>query len=245
MKQTSDPSAATSQQLVAELGRRLDAIRLARNISQADLAEAAGVVRSTLVRMANGKGVSLDSFVRVMQALQLSGHLEKLLPDPAIRPVERLRFQGRERQRARGKARPSREWQWDKELADPQGYGRIEYAYSRMAAAAGIWMARCHLHEEGGRAHFMTRRFDRPSSGGKLHMQSLGAMKHYDYNAAGAYAYEQALQVIRQLRTPMTDVEEQLRRACFNLIARNQDDHVKNIAFVMSKQDASWRLSPA
>ena len=132
----------------------------------------------------------------------------------------------------------------DRELADPQGFGRIEYAYHLMARAAGIEMADCRLHEEGGRAHFMTRRFDRSLRGGKLHMQSLGALRHYDYNVAGANAYEQALQTIRQLGLPMDDVEQQIRRSCFNLLARNHDDHVKNIAFLMDRR-GRWRLSPA
>jgi len=132
----------------------------------------------------------------------------------------------------------------DKELADPQGFGRIEYAYHLMARAAGIDMEDCRLHEEGGRAHFMTRRFDRTPRGGKLHMQSLGALMHYDFNVAGGYAYEQALQTIKRLGLPMHDVEQQVRRAFLNLLARNQDDHVKNIAFLMNRK-GTWRLSPA
>ncbi len=132
----------------------------------------------------------------------------------------------------------------DKELEDPKGYGAIEYAYSLMARAAGIEMRECRLLEEGGRRHFMTRRFDRLPDGGKLHMQSLGALAHYDYNQAGAYSYEQALLVIRQLGLPMAVVEEQFRRMLFNVVARNQDDHVKNIALLMDRQGA-WSLSPA
>jgi serine/threonine-protein kinase HipA len=132
----------------------------------------------------------------------------------------------------------------DKELADPQGFGRIEYAYSLMARDAGISMQECRLHEEGGRAHFMTRRFDRTDKGEKLHMQSLGAMRHYDFNQAGAYAYEQAIEAIQLLSLPMEDTEQQIRRTFFNILARNHDDHVKNIAFLMNKQ-GQWRLSPA
>lgn len=132
----------------------------------------------------------------------------------------------------------------DRELADPQGFGRIEYAYHLMARAAGIDMEDCRLHEEGGRAHFMTRRFDRTSRGGKRHMQSLGAIMHYDFNVAGAYAYEQVLQNIKRLGLPMHDVEQQVRRAFLNLLARNQDDHVKNIAFLMNRKGV-WRLAPA
>lgn len=90
----------------------------------------------------------------------------------------------------------------------------------------------------------MSRRFDRLARGEKLHMQSLCALAHYDFNIAGAYSYEQALLVIRQLRLPMKSVEELFRRMVFNIVARNQDDHVKNIAFLMDKS-GNWSLSPA
>ena len=132
----------------------------------------------------------------------------------------------------------------DKELADPQGFGRIEYAYSLMVKDAGILMPECRLHEEGGRAHFMTQRFDRTERGEKLHMQSLGAMRHFDYNQAGAYAYEQAIETIQLLSLPMEEIEQQVRRTFLNILARNHDDHVKNIAFLMDKQ-GQWHLSPA
>lgn len=132
----------------------------------------------------------------------------------------------------------------DKELNDPKGYGAIEYAYHLMAKEAGIAMTECRLFEENGRRHFMTQRFDRMEGGEKLHMQSLCALAHYDFNHAGAYSYEQALFAIRKLGLPMDAVEEQFRRMAFNIIARNQDDHVKNIAFLMDKQ-GRWSLSPA
>ena len=132
----------------------------------------------------------------------------------------------------------------DRELADPLGYGRIEYAYHLMAREAGIEMSECRLHHEGGRSHFMTRRFDRDSKGRKVHMQSLAALRHFDYNLPGAYSYEQAMETIRRLGLGMAVVEEQYRRAAFNLVARNQDDHVKNIAFLMTRS-GRWRLSPA
>lgn len=131
-----------------------------------------------------------------------------------------------------------------KELEDPQGYGVIEYAYSQMARDAGIRMNPCRLLEEHGRRHFMTKRFDRLAGGEKLHMQSLAALAHYDFNLAGAYGYEQALLVIRRLGLPMGDVEQQFRRMVFNIVARNQDDHVKNIAFLMDKS-GTWSLAPA
>ncbi|MDF1552905.1 MAG: type II toxin-antitoxin system HipA family toxin [Deferrisomatales bacterium] len=132
----------------------------------------------------------------------------------------------------------------DKEMEDPKGYGVIEYAYSKMATDAGILMSACRLLEENGRRHFMTRRFDRLPDGGKLHMQSLGGLAHFDYNMAGAHSYEQALLVIRQLGLPRDTLEEQFRRMVFNVVARNQDDHVKNIAFLMDKE-GRWSLSPA
>jgi serine/threonine-protein kinase HipA len=132
----------------------------------------------------------------------------------------------------------------DKELADPKGYGIIEYAYSKMATDAGITMSQCRLFEENGRRHFMTKRFDRLPDGEKLHMQSLGALAHLDFNMAGAHSYEQAFLVIRQLQLPAEDLEQQFRRMVFNVIARNQDDHVKNIAFLMDK-NGRWSLSPA
>ena len=132
----------------------------------------------------------------------------------------------------------------DKELEDPKGYGGIEYAYYNMATDAGITMSECRLFEENDRRHFMTRRFDRLDNGEKLHMQSLCALAHYDFNMAGAYAYEQALLAVRQLGLPMSAIEEQFRRMAFNIISRNQDDHVKNIAFLMDKF-GKWSLSPA
>lgn len=132
----------------------------------------------------------------------------------------------------------------DKELDDPAGFGRIEYAYYLMAKAAGITMNECRLLEEGGRSHFMTKRFDRTDAGGKIHMLSLGAMEHFDYKQPGAYSYEQAMRTIRRLGLSMDDIEQQFRRAAFNIIARNQDDHVKNIAFLMDRA-GNWSLSPA
>ena len=132
----------------------------------------------------------------------------------------------------------------DKETADPQGYGRIEYAYHLMARAAGITMSDCRLLEEHDRAHFMTRRFDRTDDGDKLHQQTLCGIAHMDFNQAGAYSYEQAFQVARQLGLPHTDQAELYRRAVFNILARNQDDHTKNLSFLMDRR-GSWKLAPA
>ncbi len=132
----------------------------------------------------------------------------------------------------------------DRELADPTGYGKIEYAYHLMALDAGIEMAPCRLHHEGGRSHFMTRRFDRLAKGSKRHMQSLAAIAHYDFKQPANFSYEQALQIIRRLELPYEDRNQQVLRAMFNVIGRNQDDHVKNIAFLMNRR-GEWRLSPA
>lgn len=137
----------------------------------------------------------------------------------------------------------------DHGLADPQGFGRLEYACYLLATQAGITMMPSRLHLEGGRAHFMTRRFDRiggPDSGDakKLHMLTLGAMRHFDYNQPRAYSYEQALETIRRLDIGPAALEEMLRRALVNVVIRNQDDHVKNIAFLMDR-DGAWRLAPA
>ena len=137
----------------------------------------------------------------------------------------------------------------DRGIADPMGYGRLEYACHLLATAAGVEMAPCRLHEEGGRAHFMTRRFDRvgePEIGqnGKLHMLTLGAMRHFDYNLARAYSYEQALETIRLLKLGPAAMEQMFRRAVVNVVMRNQDDHVKNTAFLMERM-GDWRLSPA
>jgi serine/threonine-protein kinase HipA len=132
----------------------------------------------------------------------------------------------------------------DHGLADPQGWGAVEYAYSRMARAAGIEMTECRLLEENGRRHFMTRRFDRPDGGGKLHMQTVGALEHVSYNEPGTYSYEQLMLLIRRLGLGKPVVEQQFRRMVFNVVARNQDDHVKNVAFLMDREGA-WSLAPA
>lgn len=130
------------------------------------------------------------------------------------------------------------------ELGDPKHYGQIEYVYSLMAREAGINMTECRLLEENGRAHFMTRRFDRINGNEKVHMQTLCGMAHYDYKMLRAFSYEQVFQVMRRLRLPYSQAEEMYRRMVFNVIARNQDDHTKNISFLMDK-NGQWSLSPA
>lgn len=132
----------------------------------------------------------------------------------------------------------------DKELEDPKGYGAIEYAYHKMALDAGIEMSECRLFEENGRRHFMTRRYDRTDDGKKLHKLSLCGMAHLDFNQAGAHSYEQAIFTSRQLNLSLNAIEQLFRRMTFNIVARNQDDHVKNIEFLMDK-NGKWSLAPA
>lgn len=128
-------------------------------------------------------------------------------------------------------------------LGDPQHFGEIEYVHYLLARKAGIDMTECRLLHENGRAHFMTRRFDR-ENGEKLHMQTLCGLAHYDYNMLHAYSYEQAFAVMRALFLPYPQAEEFYRRMVFNVVACNQDDHTKNISFLMDKS-GTWRLSPA
>lgn len=131
----------------------------------------------------------------------------------------------------------------DLELGKTKEFGRIEYAYYLMAQQAGIAMMPSRLLEEGGRAHFMTERFDRIGNE-KVHMQTLCGLAHYDFNAAGYYSYEQAFATMRTLRLPMDEQAQLFRRMVFNVLARNQDDHTKNITFLMNA-DGQWSLSPA
>jgi serine/threonine-protein kinase HipA len=129
----------------------------------------------------------------------------------------------------------------DKEGDDKWGYGRVEYAYHLMAKAAGIEMSECRLWDK---RHFMTRRFDRLENGGKLHMQTLGALAHFDFNDPTAYSYEQAFRVTRQVVNHAKANEQLFRRMTFNILAWNCDDHVKNIAYLMDR-GGRWSLAPA
>jgi len=132
----------------------------------------------------------------------------------------------------------------DTNLRDPPGQSRIELAYHRMACDAGITMSRAELYEYQGRAHFMTRRFDRSPDGKKIHMQTLAALGHFDFTHAGGYSYEQAFQIGRQLGLAYPEIEELFRRAVFNILARNQNDHPKNTSFLMNRR-GEWSLAPA
>ena len=126
----------------------------------------------------------------------------------------------------------------------PQGFGRIEFAYHLMARSAGLDMTRCDLIEENGRAHFITERFDRPSSGGKIHTQTLCAMAHMDYKVKGIHQYDQLFHVLGELGSTPQERTQAFIRMVFNVAARNCDDHTKNTAFMLRPGD-QWRLSPA
>lgn len=126
---------------------------------------------------------------------------------------------------------------------ETENYGRLEYSFSELVRECGIEMTGCSLIEENGRAHFLTRRFDR-EDGRKVHMQTLCGMAHYDFRLRRGYSYEQAFNVMRRLRLPYSQAQEMFRRMVFNVVVRNQDDHTKNISFLMDP-NGRWRLSPA
>jgi serine/threonine-protein kinase HipA len=136
------------------------------------------------------------------------------------------------------------EFNGDWGVADPAGYGVLEYSYSEIARRCGVEMAECALLEENGRRHFMTRRFDRDADGGKRFMQSFGAAAHLDYYESGHHSYEQLFLAMKRLGIPQPEREQQFRRVVFNLVGCNQDDHVKNFAFMMDRR-GQWSLSPA
>ncbi len=128
-------------------------------------------------------------------------------------------------------------------LKSTQNHGRLEYSFYKTVCKSGIEMSKCSLIEENGRAHFLTLRFDR-INGKKVHMQTLCGLAHYDFRLKHAYSYEQAFSVMRALNLPHTQIREMFRRMVFNIVARNQDDHTKNISFLMD-ESGKWRLSPA
>lgn len=143
----------------------------------------------------------------------------------------------------------------DEALGNTEMYGRIEYAYYLMATSAGITMMPSRLLEENGRAHFMTKRFDRQrpnelttaNSGqfdGRLHLQSYCAMKSADFNFNAVHSYESYFMTVQTLLESAVDLEQAFKRCCFNVIARNQDDHTKNLSFMMD-HTGQWFLSPA
>ena len=129
------------------------------------------------------------------------------------------------------------------QFGESSGWGRVEYAYALMAADCEIEMSECRLLEENGRAHFMTKRFDREGNV-KHHIQSLCGLQHYDFNDMDAYSYEQLFQTMRLLRLTYPEAEQMFRRMVFNVLSTNYDDHTKNFSFIL-KKDENWRLAPA
>jgi len=132
----------------------------------------------------------------------------------------------------------------DVQLGASKGYGRVEMAYYNMAIACGIEMMPSKLLEENGRAHFMTKRFDRDGSMIKHHIQTFCALKHFDFNLVNSFSYEQLFQTMRELKLNYQDTEQMFRRMVFNVLARNCDDHTKNFAFRLKKA-GKWELAPA
>ncbi len=124
------------------------------------------------------------------------------------------------------------------------GWGRVEYAYYLMAKECGIEMMQSELLEENGRAHFMTKRFDREGNNTKHHVQTLCAIQHFDYNNLFAFSYEQVFQTMRLLRLTYPEAEQMFRRMVFNVVATSCDDHTKNISFMLKKGE-EWKLAPA
>ncbi len=129
-------------------------------------------------------------------------------------------------------------------IADPAGYGLLEYSYYLMAKSCDVDMMESRLFTENGRNHFMTRRFDRDKVGGKHFIQSFAALNHFDYYRSGLYSYEQLFMTMKQLQISKAAIEQQFRRVVFNLVACNQDDHVKNFGFMMDR-DGRWHITPA
>jgi serine/threonine-protein kinase HipA len=132
----------------------------------------------------------------------------------------------------------------EKSLGESDGMGKIEYVYYRMAKEAGIDISESTLYEENNRFHFLTKRFDRTDKGEKIHMQSFGALAGIDYKIQKVSSYEALFRLMKRLRLPYYQLEQQYRRALFNVVARNHDDHVKNFSFLMDR-DGEWRISPA
>ena len=124
-----------------------------------------------------------------------------------------------------------------------ENHGRLEFSFYKLAQACGIEMSDCSLIEENGRAHFLTKRFDR-KNGKKVHMQTLCGLAHYDFRLLRGYSYEQAFNVMRTLHLSYSEARQMFRRLVFNVVVRNQDDHTKNISFLM-EEDGTWHLSPA
>lgn len=127
-------------------------------------------------------------------------------------------------------------------FGDPLGYGAMEFVYHLMAKKCGVDMMPCRLLQEGNRRHFITQRFDRIKNK-KLHVQTLNGLAHIDYKKPGSFSYAELFGIARQLKLSALDAEQLFKRMAFNIIARNHDDHSKNVAFILKKD--KWSLAPA
>ena len=139
----------------------------------------------------------------------------------------------------------------DHGLKDGLDYTKIEYAYYNMAIDCKIDMMECELLHVGNKNHFLTKRFDRININDgtnrkvdKVHMQTLGALTHIDYNVPLMCSYEMLAMYSCKLNADLSDIEQIYRRMVFNVLAVNCDDHVKNFSFLMNR-NGEWKLSPA
>ena len=213
---------------------------------------------------ASGRAVEVEHLAQLAESAlaqrrAIGGHLET--GQPSRDPWRELFHSGT----SAGGANPKAIIAWNQatgevrsgEVTDEPGFGHwllkfdrgrddgaIEYAYSILAANAGIDMSECRLWPAGRRRHFMTRRFDRAADGGKHHVQTLGAIAHWDFLLGGAFSYEAAFGIGRRLGLRMADKEALFRRMAFNVFACNRDDHIKNLSFMMDRQ-GDWSLAPA
>ena len=112
-----------------------------------------------------------------------------------------------------------------------------------MATYAGITVPETALIEEHGRAHFITKRFDRVGAE-RIHMQSLCGLAGLDFNAVGVHDYAQLFLAIEQLNLGQLARQEAFRRMVFTIAAANNEDHTKNHSFLMDSSGV-WSLSPA
>lgn len=225
---------------------------------------------TVLQTMQRNFSIELDSLVdyaaqmlqkREAFVTQLSSDEEKAMKDilrigtsaGGARPKAVISFNEKTKEVRSGQAHAAKGFsQWiikldgvsDEQFGKSLGYGRVEMAYANMAKAAGIEMMECRLLEENGRAHFMTRRFDRDEEGNKIHMQSWCAIRHFDFNQVGLYSYEQLFETMRMLNLSYPEMQQMFRRMVFNILGRNCDDHTKNFAFLMDNT-GKWRLAPA
>ncbi|HYF48593.1 MAG TPA: type II toxin-antitoxin system HipA family toxin [Planctomycetota bacterium] len=126
--------------------------------------------------------------------------------------------------------------------ADIKDAGVLEYAYAKIAEAAGGDVPECRLIETKKGRFFASRRFDRPAPAERMHLHSVAGMLHANYRVAGT-EYLDLFKLTDGLTRDYAQKQELFRRACLNVMACNRDDHLKNFALMMGR-DGTWRLSP-